>query len=255
MAFTAGPLQPGAPDRVATVSVARCCVRAVPAGTRVCARAPKLHIPALTAHAGGLCSGSSVDAGISVWLVPAHGIREHGFSGQRRVAERGAQGCSQAGGPGRLLREDRRADTAVCPHRAELATRIVSFHPQNNTLKSLRIISGLQTRARGPDSHCRLSLQSQDLTHTPSPQTISRSLSPVTTPEKRPAPGLPGSGHLAVRPLATGLVNTAGGPPPSTAPGCTQSWSTAPDPINGKTLLGGWAGPCAGTLLLGKGAY
>lgn len=52
----------------------------------------------------------------------------------------------------------------------------------------------------GPDSPCSLALQSRDLTHTPSPLTVSRSLSSGTAPEKGPALGLPGSGHLAVRP-------------------------------------------------------
>lgn len=107
-------------------------------------------------------------------------------------------------------------------------------------LKSQHVISGLQTRARGPDSPCSLSLQSRDLTHTPSPLTVSCSLSSVTAPEKGPALGLPGSGHLAVRPSETGLANKAGRPPLRTAPGRT------PEPVNGKTLLGVGVGGVVG---------
>lgn len=63
--------------------------------------------------------------------------------------------------------------------------------------------------------------------------------------QKGPDLGFLVSGHLEFRPSATGLLDKAGWLPLNAVPGCTETWSSALDLVDGKTVAG-WVGraPC-----------
>ena len=119
---------------------------------------------------------------------------------------------------------------------------MISSSPHNNALEDGCCDPVLQTRKLRHDSHCNLFLQSQDSNQTHS---LSHSYSSVTATQKGPDLGLLVSGHLEVRPSATGPLDKAGWLPLNAVPGCTETLSLALDLVDGKTMAG-WVGraPC-----------